>query len=61
VVNVETNVLSAAAGKYIIETISVSDSPLEFDVSLKGYDPSIYNWRPDTQEQDFTIAPVQLS
>jgi hypothetical protein len=61
VVNVETSVLSAASGKYIIETISVSDSPLEFEVSLKGYDPAIYNWLPDTQEQDFTIAPVQLS
>lgn len=61
VVELETGVIAAAAGRYIVEQVSVADMPLEFQVSLKGYDPGAYLWNPATQEQDFTIAPAQLN
>ena len=61
VVNVQTDVIPGMGGVYIMEDIGPSDTPMEFDVSMRGYDPAIYNWTPATDEQDFTIAPTDLS
>ena len=60
ILNLETNVMTAMNGQYMIDQIEVSESPIEFDVSFKGYDPSVYQWNPATDEQDFTIAPASL-
>ena len=61
VVNVETGVIPGASGQYIMESIGVSETPMEFDVTMRGYDPSIYLWNPATDEQDFVINPTDLS
>jgi hypothetical protein len=61
VVNLESNVLTAANGQYVVEHVGVADTPMEFSVSLRGYSPAIYDWTPATQEQDFAIAPPDLS
>lgn len=61
IVNVEAGVFPACNGQYILESISAADTPIEFDVSLRGYNQSVYDWTPSVDEQDFIIAPAQIS
>jgi hypothetical protein len=61
VVNLECGVLSACNGIYMIEHIGVADTPLEFDVVMKGTARESYLWTPDTDEQPFTVSPPDLS
>lgn len=60
IVEVESGTISAATGRYVLEQVSASDMPLEFEVTLRGYDPAMFLWNPATQEQDFAIAPPDL-
>lgn len=61
VVNFESAFLTMLSGPYELNKAMLSHEALEVEVELEQYDPAIYDWDPETQEQDFSIEPAELA
>ncbi len=61
VINLESEIFPMATGLYEIQEVGQTDNALEYEVTLTGYDPRIYDWNPAVDERDFTLSPAVLN
>lgn len=60
IINVESESIPNINTTFEVSTIKLSEDGTEIEIDLEEYSDSIFAWDAQTDEQDFTLAPVEL-